>query len=286
VALKLRNVDAMREEFLAVSTPSSDLYGKHLTLQAVQEKYGPLKEDKARVMAYFASIPGAQLDKDPASDMGDMFIVTAPIHAIETKLSTKLSWRQHTLSDSRTSKALRADTDINIPDDISQHLSFVSLNSPINNHTPRGSRGIKQSASTQAVTVSTGNEEVLVQFVPICANGQINVANPPCSNLGDPDQVPIIVASVTEHANSVSNPYLLNTDPTLVVFESANIFCYGTNTYEACDPATLAETNSTCKCSAKVRFLRLRLRLRLRLNAIRYGACFSILFLFRTSYIQ
>jgi Pro-kumamolisin, activation domain len=131
VALKLRNVDAMREEFLAVSTPSSDLYGKHLTLQAVQEKYGPLKEDKARIMAYFASIPGAKLDKDPASDMGDMFIVTAPIHAIETKLSTKLSWRQHTLSDSRTSKALRADTDINIPDDISQHLSFVSLNSPI-----------------------------------------------------------------------------------------------------------------------------------------------------------
>ena len=147
VALKHRTPAKMKEEFLAVSTPTNVKYGQHLKVEQIHAKYSPDMVDAQAIVAFFEKIDSAvvQLNK-----VGTMLLVTAPIAAIEDYLSTSLAWHVHeddwaalSLSSSTTTtdaslpahrikRSLRATSTIkNLPEDIGQFISFISLNTPI-----------------------------------------------------------------------------------------------------------------------------------------------------------
>ena len=145
VALNHRTPAKMKEEFLAVSTPTNVQYGKHLQVDQIQAKYSPIGEDAQALVGFFEKIDSAvvQLNK-----VGTMLLVTAPIAAIEDYLSTSLAWHVHeddwaalalssTTTDvsaslPRIKRSLRATSPIqNVPDEIGQFISFISLNTPI-----------------------------------------------------------------------------------------------------------------------------------------------------------
>eukprot|EP01041_Mallomonas_annulata_P010147 gene10147-21160_t len=125
VALKLQNTDGLTNELLDVSDPESTSYGKHLSIEAINEKYGPTADQQASVMEFFQSIKGSVVETNLH---GDMIRVKAPIEHVESALDTTLGWHTHT---SRNTKALRATRAMSIPEHVAEHISFVSLNCPI-----------------------------------------------------------------------------------------------------------------------------------------------------------
>jgi hypothetical protein len=149
VALKHRSPAELKEELLAVSTPQNAKYGKHLAVDQIKSKYAPHEADAWSVVQFFESMEEAtvQLNK-----LGTMMLVTAPIPAIEAYLSTSLSWHVHeedlhklqaasasradSLPDDlqRVKRSLRATSAMAIPDHVAEHISFVSLNTPISHN--------------------------------------------------------------------------------------------------------------------------------------------------------
>ncbi len=255
VALKLNDVEAMRQEFLRVSDPMSSSYGQHLTTAQLNARYGPTSEEKEKVIAHFQKIDGAEVSY---SEHGDMLQVSAPASAVEEALQTKLAW----VKDSRKlsdKKSLRAKAGLFIPDEIGDLISFISLNSPVNHVLPRGAQALKQRNEVAAaklseeqavasVGITAGNEEALIRFTPYC-NGVLNVDSPPCSSLPLLD-VPLFTFSVTAHANNKSNPYLLNTDPTVFTVKNTAAYCYNTFTAQTCG----GNDGRNCTCLTKVNY--------------------------------
>lgn len=252
VALKLRNVEEMHQEFLDVSMPSTSKYGNFLSLESISSRFGPRGEDKAKVVDFFASIPGATIDD--GGKYGDMISVSAPIANVENFLKTKLSFKKHKLALS-PKRALRADAPLTIPRDIEEHISFVSLNSPVMHVIANGEKWIKDEKAkagdeaASAVLVSRGNEEALISFKPVCQDGSNNDANPPCANVG---AAPSFTISISAHANNKADPYLLNTDSTVFTVPNANVFCYNAYNGGACVPGNNGFNGRNCTCLTKV----------------------------------
>jgi subtilase family serine protease len=62
VALKHRDADSLKKEFLAVSMPQSGKYGKHLSASEIKAKYAPESKDLERIMAYLGEMEGAHVE--------------------------------------------------------------------------------------------------------------------------------------------------------------------------------------------------------------------------------
>eukprot|EP01041_Mallomonas_annulata_P002187 gene2187-4256_t len=130
VALKLRNIEAMKAELLLFSDPSSVEYGKYHSTSSLSEKYGPTTEEIRCVMDHFEGIEDSTVERNL---LGDLLRVTAKVHHIERALNTDLGWHVHASSNER--RVVRAVSAIEIPTEVAEKLSFVSLNTPI--HTNR-----------------------------------------------------------------------------------------------------------------------------------------------------
>ena len=130
VALKLKDADALHRDLMAISDPTHELYGRHLSIDEINFKYGPSSEDINLVIDYFQQIPGANVEANLHSDF---ILVRAPAKSIETHLETQLQW--HTHVSSNEVKAMRAVRPLKIPDDVATLLSFTSLNSPVHKST-------------------------------------------------------------------------------------------------------------------------------------------------------
>lgn len=248
VAMKLRNGDQMQEDFLSISNPRSKHYAKYLSHEDLAQRYGPTETDTQRVVEYFHQIPGAEVE---VGDFAQFLTVHAPIPAVEAHLNTKLGVVKHHTG-ANPSKALRAKTDMHIPDDIAQHLDFVSLNAPVNHARPRAVKSRQSVENSQAqealpVSVTTGNEEALVRFFAICGNGQINQVSPPCTNFGDA-AVPALTFTFNEYANNPSNPFKLNTDPTVFTYPGEKAYCYNDFTAQTCS----GNDGRNCTCVVKI----------------------------------
>lgn len=149
VALKHRHPSELKEELLAVSTPQNAKYGKHLSVDQIRSKYAPHEEDAWSVVHFFENMGEATVE---LNKLGTMMLVTAPIAAIEEYLSTSLSWHVHeddlsklhaatannedSISEDlqRMKRSLRATSAMAIPDNVADHISFVSLNTPISHN--------------------------------------------------------------------------------------------------------------------------------------------------------
>jgi hypothetical protein len=253
VALKLNDVEGMRQQFLEVSNPKSSSYGRHLTSSQINARYGPSAEEKERVIDHFKKIEGAEVK---IGQHGDMLQVVAQIGAIESVLNTKLAW----VTDSRKlsdKKSIRSTMELEIPAEIDDLISFISLNSPVNHVLPRGAAALKQRQAVDkareteeeaaaSVSITAGNEEALIRFTPNC-NGAINTLSPPCYDL-PADQLPTYTFSVTTHANNKTDSFLLDTDPVNFVVKNNAVYCYNSYTAQTCG----GFDGKNCTCLTKV----------------------------------
>ena len=123
--MKLRNLDNIDANLLSISDPSSTQYGKHLSIDAINEKYGPTTEEQNIVMNHFKNIKDSVIIPNLH---GDFFRVTAPAMSIENALETELGIHSH--DSSTTAKVVRAVNPIMLPEHISELISFISLNAP------------------------------------------------------------------------------------------------------------------------------------------------------------
>ena len=225
VALEGKNRRVMHEELMAVSTPSHDQYGRHLSLSEVHSKYGASKEDKDMVLAHIdAIIEGAEIK---SGEWSDFCSVTAEIRNIERAFDTELLWHTHESDLKSKKRSIRAVKDLHIDNDIADKISFISLNAPIMNNLnmagaeKKRAEKVSRDATTSDATadasatigISGGNEEAVISFSVICSDGSVNLDAIPCSSLPALASDISLDVSVTAHANDISNPYLLNTDP-------------------------------------------------------------------------
>jgi subtilase family serine protease len=125
VAMKLRNLHEIDTDLLSISDPSSVQYGKHLSIEAINEKYGPTTEEQNIVMNHFKGIKDSVIISNLH---GDFFRVTAPVKHIESTLETELGIHSH--DSITTAKVVRAINPIMLPERISELISFISLNAP------------------------------------------------------------------------------------------------------------------------------------------------------------
>lgn len=244
VALKLRNTDGMHNHFQDVSNPNSANYGKYLTAEEVDAMYGPSVEDKRVVRDFFQQIKDSEVT---LHENGDLLQVRAPIEHVEKQLQTKLGVVSH-YTNRIPQKAIRAKSDLSLPNHIADKIAFISLNAPVNHIKPRGAKSVKQVESEKAanaISVNPGNEEALVSFQPICSDGKVNNYNPPCSNLND---APGFSFAVNSYTNTAQNAYILNSQPTVFNVPASNVYCYDNST-AACSGAA---HNGACTCLAKV----------------------------------
>ena len=261
VALHVQNQEAMHEEFLAVSSPTSASYGQYLSTQDLHAKYGIRNEAKAKVVAYFSeSIPGAELS---CGEYSDLCIITADVIHIEEGLRTKLMWFYRANNTPRGKRSLRAVQSLLIDAEVESYIAFISLNVPINHVMPRASKAMMQAAFedteseasssslTGRVGVAPGPGEALIRWNVYCSSGERNSMGVPCVNSTDAaDQGLTFTVSVTSHANSRHNPYLLSSDPLVYTIRPSDVWCYNTLSGEAC--AGGVNDTDVCTCMAKV----------------------------------
>jgi hypothetical protein len=241
VALKLRNADQMHSHFLRVSDPTSAGYGKFLSPQEMYGQYGPSAEGRKAVLDYFKQLPDVELN---IGEYGDLLEVRAQVKHVESLFKTQLGWVSNP---SYSAKAVRAKSDLSIPDSVAQHIDFVSLNSPVTHVRGSASDVIKAEQAAEkaySVGIVAGNEEALVRFTPTCGDGSKNYINPPCTNLPI-EQIPLFTFSVNEYTNTATNDYILNTDATVFTVPFSKVYCYNTFSAQACAvPAD--QVNCTC----------------------------------------
>ena len=136
VAMKYRRVKDMEEELLAVSTPSSPSYGKHLSVHEIRNKYSD-EEEIQEVVDYFSAISESNVH---VNTIGSIIEVTAKVADVQRHLSTTISpYKLRERADSgkrqRVSKKnekviYKASSSINISDRISDKIAFTTLNTP------------------------------------------------------------------------------------------------------------------------------------------------------------
>ena len=255
VAMNYINEKDMEDEFLAVSTPSHPAYGKHLSSREIRRKY--LSEDGIKkVKRYFQSIPSSQVE---VNEIGSMIKVSAKVKDVENHLSTTIvpHYPKNSLgADLKKSKGiLKASSGFKVPKDISHHIAFVSLNTPVSpasfdrgrkikssstrrHHGEKvmssagaGSvdKGVLSSSPQNSVTVLALNTEAIIMFQPQCNSTTANNEFIPCNN---EQQYTVYVEAYTENITAADE---INTDPYKFVPQMSRVRCYYYSKDSPCD---------------------------------------------------
>lgn len=174
IAMNYPSPDKMREELLAISDPrKKDKYGKHLSLNTFKEKYSPSGEAMGAVKSFFLGMDGGR-EEITENLSGAMIKVTSRLSAIHKKFSTQLALHEYGTS---TQSILKAVTDLSLPAELEEYISFISLNAPVSpsEFTYRRVKSAKKLMDVNASTIGVtgGNKEAIVKFTPTCANGEL-----------------------------------------------------------------------------------------------------------------
>lgn len=117
-ALKQQNLDQLHDTLMAVSTPTSERYGKHLTNEAVHALVAPAAADVATVRNFLDAH-----EVKSATPNDDMLTVTTTFGAAERLLNAEYVTLEHT-SGSRVHRA--ALSGYSIPANVAAAIDFVS----------------------------------------------------------------------------------------------------------------------------------------------------------------
>eukprot|EP00607_Mallomonas_marina_P010095 CAMPEP_0182420778 /NCGR_PEP_ID=MMETSP1167-20130531/5842_1 /TAXON_ID=2988 /ORGANISM="Mallomonas Sp, Strain CCMP3275" /LENGTH=669 /DNA_ID=CAMNT_0024597203 /DNA_START=38 /DNA_END=2047 /DNA_ORIENTATION=+ len=131
VHMKLRNEDQLTADLISVSDPESSEYGNHFTMQQINEKYSPLAEDVDKVTTFFNNIENVEIENNLQRNF---LKISAQVEHIENALGTTLQVHHNEIH--KDAKIIRAVQSLNIPDDVSTLLSFVSLTTPVSHIVP------------------------------------------------------------------------------------------------------------------------------------------------------
>ena len=248
VGLKSRLSSAdLHDRLLDVSSPRSPNYGKHYSLERIQNEVLASHETKAAVGKWLERALGSSSSSAVVVDTTGAFIeVRSSALAIESAFSTKLQWFKH---DESGKRALRATLPLSSPDlssDLADQITFISLTSPImalKTSAVKSSRSASDAAAYMPVT--SGNKEALARFTAYCEDGQINQQSPPCK---DHKVIPTFTAIVQAYANNRTDPYSLEADPLVIELEHKDIRCFNTFSGSTC----AGNEGRNCSCLAKV----------------------------------
>jgi tripeptidyl-peptidase-1 len=119
-AVKQQNVGSLMDEVLAVSSPDSPRYGKHLSNQEVHDLVAPVQADIDAVLAFLES-HGVQGRK--ATPNGDMVAAHVPVRLAETMLSAKYEALHH---ESTNTTLHRTPSGYSLPAKLAAVVDFVS----------------------------------------------------------------------------------------------------------------------------------------------------------------
>lgn len=243
---------------LSVSDPKSLAYGKYLKLDEIQSKFGASNEIKASVADYFRNIPETTVE----CRVNDIITVTSTVFQVENHFKTELVMVEHDrYRNHRT--YIRARSKLQLPPDISQHVSFISLNSPVFTKPPSALKDVSDKSgfmndaevslsrsrdtSPNTVVVSGGNEEALIGFHAVCGDGLQNNFNPPCSDKAA-FGLPTFSLAVTPYRDGNISLY---TEPIKFHVQYKTVFCVYSNNYHPCD-GNVTLGASKCYCYFKV----------------------------------
>jgi tripeptidyl-peptidase-1 len=119
-AVKQQNVESLVDEVLAVSSPDSPRYGKHLSNQEVHDLVAPAQSDINAVLTFLES-HGLQGRK--VTPNGDMVAANVPVRLAETMLSTKYEVLHH---ESTNLTLHRTPSGYSLPGRLAAAVDFVS----------------------------------------------------------------------------------------------------------------------------------------------------------------
>jgi tripeptidyl-peptidase-1 len=242
VALNHQNHEAMEQEFLDVSTPKSEKYGKHLSLDEMKSKYSPSLKNTEKVMNFFNSLENGKVE---LNSIGDMIKVTASLSSINEIMKTKVSVH----SNDKNHRVLRSEESFHIPVELHSMISFVSLNAPV---TVKPEKDALISLDTKGyynVTATGGNTNVLLRFQVFCSDGELNNQNPPCAAQNDM-QFTVYVEPYELKKDPTNNLTIVaipsETDPYYhPIPNNKEIYCFSASTEAECDGVI---DGSDCAC--------------------------------------
>lgn len=241
IAMNLRNTDEMHNELMEISNPRSSKYGKQLSVDEIAVKYGPSKEAIDEVKDFLSGDGTSQVEFTIANEM---IKVTSSVGYIEDHYKTELRFHSLDSTNSHTYKpvrALRAVKDITVPQKLHRYISFISLNNPINSLKDASSIRIDDAVDAAnapgAVSLKgLGSSEVAFNFIPTCLDSTgATVINPNDCTL---------YASISVHANNVTNPDYLYT--------YASMYPVTFNTVNCANCSTTGDSTDTCICTATI----------------------------------
>lgn len=164
VALKINDADIqlMQKNLFEISDPSNEKYGKYFSVDDLKTNFGPPKNTVKLVEQFFESIDGSIVE---TNTNGDLLRITAEIKSIEKALQTELGLFTHiSSSDVFAFKCLRP---IQIPENVSSLISFLSLNSPILQPTVKMSRKHRIAVKAGVSSVTAITPYVITQLYDI-----------------------------------------------------------------------------------------------------------------------
>jgi len=256
VAMKLRNKELLHNELMDISDPKSMRYAKYYSIHDIKNNFGPTDYIKLKMENFLSNLDGVY----EFSLANDMVKVTASIESIENVFGTKLRYLKRELDSKKSLKAVETLT--KVPNDLHEHISYISLNTPIhslqadayemkinkqnNNLVNQVMEVMEYNVSTYQTTASAA----LIGFTPIC---------PSKSLITDCDYK----ITVTSYNSNYTYSYLINTDGEDFSLKfNENLICTESNTGNSCTIST------NCTCLAKIAPLDKYIQLRFEVYAI------------------
>eukprot|EP01084_Bolivina_argentea_P168808 292665_1 len=173
VMVKRQNIDQLQRTLFAVSTPSSDNYGKFLTLKEISDMIAPKTSAIESVKQWLASSMNNSIKNDSIiseTKNCDILTITASIGKIEKLLKTKYFDYQSTFDPNLVVSRVKMGTFYHVPSNIAPFLDLIipthrfpvystithtrdfkkhgPIAAPIPNYTPIDIRGLYQTGNT------------------------------------------------------------------------------------------------------------------------------------------
>ncbi|PSR87075.1 hypothetical protein PHLCEN_2v5245 [Hermanssonia centrifuga] len=176
IALTQNDIDGLHEALMDVSTPSSPLYGQHLSKSKVEAFVAPSEDAVQAVNAWFSENSISVTTISPA---GDWMAFEIPVSKANEILDTKFMVFQHTESGEQTIRTLA----YSIPSDLRSHIQLVHPTITFTN--PSAGKPIvvspKASAAAADLSSDAALESCTTKITPSCLQALYGIPTTPAT---------------------------------------------------------------------------------------------------------
>ncbi|THG98674.1 hypothetical protein EW026_g3567 [Hermanssonia centrifuga] len=176
IALTQNNIDGLHEALMDVSTPSSPLYGQHLSKSKVEAFVAPSEDAVQAVNAWFSE---NSISATTISPTGDWMAFEIPVSKANEILDTKFMVFQHTESGEQTVRTLA----YSVPSDLRSHIQLVHPTITFTN--PSAGKPIvvspKASAAAADLSSDAALESCTTKITPSCLQALYGIPTTPAT---------------------------------------------------------------------------------------------------------